>query len=113
MSSETQKIPEFRPNIPSHLLHGKTKSECWIYEQLSVQGQQNHWLIERAVKTDERHKAADKRMEDIESRLIPFEKKWVVLTAKWSIIALLFSALVIPIGLAVFGAWVSSLFSKP
>ena len=39
--------PVFEAKVPGHLLAGKSDSEKWIYNQISIQGQQNDWLIYR------------------------------------------------------------------
>lgn len=110
MSDDTP--PKFKPNIPPHLLNTMSDTDRYLMEAASIHGQQNEWLMQRAVNADLRHARADARMDKIEARIAPFEELKVVLTAKWSVIAMLFSAIAIPVALAIFGAYISAWLNK-
>jgi hypothetical protein len=111
-SSDTQRIPKFEPQIPNHLIEGLSKTDQWLCQCMSVQKQQNEWLIERAIKTDQRHREADKRMQELDARLKPFENRWVVLTAKWSIVAIIVGGLAVPVMLVWFASWLNHFYTK-
>lgn len=46
-------VPKFEPAIPPNLLHGKSESEKWMYNQTDIHGQQNKWIIERLLHMDD------------------------------------------------------------
>lgn len=98
-------VPAFEPDIPKHLIADLSAKEQWFYERVSIQEQQNKWIIDRCVK-------ADRKLKDLQRRVAGIETLKTILTAKWSIVALLLSAFVFPIALALVGAWGYAFFEK-
>lgn len=99
-------------DVPAHLLHGKTDSEVWMYEQQSIQRQ----LIERvAVRLKEgearfevceanhnNHVAQTKaELEKLHGRIAPFEKMKEQWTGKKAVLSFIFVILLIPLGIAI------------
>lgn len=79
-------VPNFKSEIPEHLLGSLSPKEKWQYEQISIQGKQNAWLIERSVKADRRQNDTEKKVEQLDARLQVFENLRTRLTHKWSLV---------------------------
>lgn len=103
---EELKVPEFEPNIPEYLLQGRSKPEIWMAEQISIQGQQNSWLIRRAQKQDLRTRETIRELASLDGRVALLEAVKQNLTAKWSLLAGLLLVVVVPVAVSVCSSWV-------
>jgi hypothetical protein len=117
MSENAQQPTKFEPKIPLWMrphYDAMPPHEQWKCDMASVQEQQNNWLMEHAVRADEHRAHINKRVDDLATEVKPVVATFKLLAtvrAKLMAIAL---AILIPMALAVFGAWVSSKFqSKP
>jgi hypothetical protein len=61
----------FKPDIPPHLLHGKSESEIWLYEMVGISTKQNEWLINQVIGLKGAHRTINQRLAEGEKR---FEK---------------------------------------
>lgn len=59
---------DIKPTIPEHMLKGLTPRDRWLYEQVSIHGQQNDLIIRRL---DE----GEKRFATTESKAAALEKE--------------------------------------
>ena len=116
-------IPRFEPDVPEPLLRSLSPEQRWIYEQSSIQSQQNRWMIEQMCAGDERfgkieakhsaddtdlrekQKASAKEIREIRDRLDGYDRIRDKMTAKGSVIFYILSALVGPVILAFLGAY--------
>lgn len=105
-------VPRFKSDIPRHLTEGLSETEQWLYEQISIQGQQNKWLIEQAVRADLKQRRTDRDLGLLEGRIQVFEGLKTVLGAKWSIVMVLVTLVVVPAAMALLGAWAYAYFEK-
>lgn len=105
-------VPRFQSEIPEHLIASLSLKEKWQYEQISIQGKQNQWLIQRSVKADKRQNETDEKITTLDTRVKVFEELKTIMTAKWSLVGGLFIIILIPAALAVFGAWIIHWFEK-
>lgn len=105
-------MPEFKSKIPAHLLSGLPETERWLYDQVSIQGQQNEWIIRRSIKSDIRQDETAAEVAASRERIEALEQLRRIMTAKWSVVIFIFSAFAGPIALAAFGAWMYAFFEK-
>jgi fatty acid-binding protein DegV len=100
----------FTSDVPEHLLHGKSESEMWIYNQLSIARQQNEAIMDRLDQGEHRFDEHGKAIETVKTsvgkvqqRVEVFEKIRDRLTAKWSVVVFILGALLSPIVVACIG----------
>jgi hypothetical protein len=105
MNTDTtnMEVPKFESKVPEHLLRGKTDAEMWMYHEMSIQSQQNEWLMYRAVKIDKRQDATERRLQAVEERQTDLQDFRRVLTAKWSVVVTMAS-----VGMVLLIEWVRS-----
>lgn len=97
----------FAPNIPPHLLEGKSESEKYLYEMVGITAKQNEYIIEEQTGMKKSHaelhenqKETNKRLTKTELSLEPFitfRNTW--LTKKKMIrnmLVILFTAFLLP-----------------
>lgn len=96
--------PVFKPQIPGDLLENLSKRDRYLYEQLSIQHQQNEWIIDRLQVGESRFKELESKQVETDSKVAGLEKFKTVLTAKWTVGVALFSMIAFPIVLAFLGA---------
>lgn len=105
-------VPEFKSDIPKHLTGSLSKSEQWLYEQVSIQGQQNKWLIERTLQADVEQRVTAEKVSSLKKRIQVIENLKAILTAKGSVVLFLVGTLLFPIALALLSAWAYAFFEK-
>jgi hypothetical protein len=106
--------PEFKPDVPEPLLHGATQRDRWMYEQQSIQRQQNDWIIDRMAVGERRFEEERQARVEIMSKQDEMDKRLKViellkdrLSAKWAVLAFVAASIVGPIAMAIFGAWLA------
>ena len=83
---ELQK-PDFKSDIPPHLLHESTEGEKWIFEQLSVTKQFIEWSVDAHLKTHSAVRRTNGRLKKVEAWKEMFSSWWVLAGAIFTIIA--------------------------
>lgn len=118
-------IPKFHPDVPKPLLVKASDEQRWMYEQQSIQRQQNEWLIHRLLEGDERFDEADRgrlalkqelaqvkqEIAEVKRRLGVIELLKERISAKWAM-ALAIGGLVWSVVLAFLGALFMRWFDK-
>ena len=112
-------MPQFKPDVPRPLLITASEADRWMYEQQSIQRQQNNFIIEQLQQGQDRFAHMDKQRTQIEldvkavqDALRPITEFKARLTAKWTVVVFLLSAILGPVALAVFGAACTRWFEK-
>jgi hypothetical protein len=96
--------PVFKPQIPKHLLSDLSEKDRWMYGEITIQRQQNEWIIEQLQSGDDRFQAIENRQDKTESKVQTLEKFKSTLTAKWTVATAIFLSLIFPIVIAFLGA---------
>lgn len=111
--------PTFRPDVPEPLLHGATQRDRWMYEQQSIQRQQNDWIIMQLQDGKKRFEQADHdrakmraEVTSVSERLMLIEQLKDRLLAKSSVIAAITCLLAIPVMMAFISSWFTRLWEK-
>jgi hypothetical protein len=109
--TEILKKPDFKPDVPAPLLHGKSESEVWMYEQQSIQRKQNDWIVTKLVEGDNkfRQQEADRALlrqevTIISERVKVFEDLKLRMTGAKTVVALLLCSIGGPVLLAFLSA---------
>ncbi len=96
--------PEFKSQVPEHLLKNASPQEKWITEQLSIQHQQNEWMIDRLTDGDRRFERVEKDLAETRETVAKHEAIRIKLSAKSSIIGYIAAAILGPVCLAFLAA---------
>lgn len=102
--------PKFDADIPVHLLKDISDGSKWMYEQISVHGKKADWLIDHAKRADDHRTHINKVVSDLDVKVTPAVNLAAKVTTLRGRIVAVVLLIVIPMGLAVFGAWVGSVF---
>ncbi len=116
MNSDTQKIPEFKPVIPLHLrrhYEGLSAPEKWQWDSDSVQQQQNDWLVNHAHTADQYRRQIEVRLSNVEQDVKPLVGMHKMMKQVKLRVSVIITLIIVPIFLAIFGAWISTRFGKP
>lgn len=111
--SRDEKPPEFQPKIPLWMRNHYDALEPiqrWQCDMASVQEQQNNWIMEQHKRAEAHRMVIDVRVDTLANDVRPV----VILvnnlkSLRSKIVAAIF-AILIPMGLAVFGAWLHKKF---
>jgi predicted transcriptional regulator len=63
----------FKPEIPEHLLKGKSESEKWLYEMVSIGAKQNEWLIKQVAGLKGAHRSIHAKLVEGDNRFQTIE----------------------------------------
>ena len=85
--------PEFKSNIPDHLLEGAKPSEKHILNLLSKLEQQQNWFQCEFI-SHVNNREIDDRITALEERLKPLEKWQTMLLNRYTLVPILFSVIV-------------------
>lgn len=110
MSNDTNKPPKFEPDIPAHLLHGKSASERWLYERISVHDQRTEWVMERLQQADEHRTHINRVVDDLKMEVRPAVRlaAWVM-TVRGVMVGAA-TLIVIPLVVMMLKEWVAANF---
>ena len=71
--------PEFKSDIPPHLLKKLSEQERWMCESISTIQAATTWLVDRAVGDNTIYRQIDQRVTTVEEWKTFFSGKWAVL----------------------------------
>ncbi len=97
--------PDFKPEIPEHLIADMSESQKWIYGQISIQSQQNHWLIARSIRSDQRQIETERQVTDLKTTVTALDELRKSLGAKWSVVAVIASLFLVPLAVSIAAEW--------
>ena len=109
--------PQFTPDVPEPLLTSlpntpEGRAQRWMFEQQSIQRQQNDAIMERLERGDVKFQqwesaqtALAQRVRASEERIDGYDALKQRLTGKWTVLAAICSCFLGPVALAWVGAW--------
>ncbi|MGN6642890.1 MAG: hypothetical protein ACTHKU_07810 [Verrucomicrobiota bacterium] len=106
-SSNVPSVPKFLPDVPGPMRDKSSAHEIYIYEQLSIQRQQNEWMMNRLVQGETRFREIESKQWKMSETIKSLEQFKTILTSKWSVLAFIASVIIGPLGMLIAGAAIS------
>jgi hypothetical protein len=80
-------LPEFESTIPSHLLHGVSRENQFVMENINIQTQYIKWLCEAAIDTNQQVRKTNGRLKKVETWKDKISSMWVTVAALFTFLS--------------------------